>query len=50
MPSNMVIRQRAIHAEHKQERHDALLDAALGLLARAPDRVPNSGPRAVRRR
>ena len=37
----MVIRQRAIHAEHKQERHDALLDAALGLLARAPDRVPS---------
>jgi len=37
----MVIRQRAIHAEHKQERHDALLDAALNLLARAPDRVPS---------
>ena len=37
----MAIRQRAIHAEHKQERHDALLDAALGLLARAPDRVPS---------
>ena len=37
----MVIRQRAIHAEHKQERYDALLDAALALLARAPDRVPS---------
>ena len=37
----MVIRQRAIHAKHKQERHDALLDAALRLLARAPDRVPS---------
>jgi AcrR family transcriptional regulator len=37
----VVIRQRAIHAEHKQERHDALLDAALGLLSQAPDRVPS---------
>jgi AcrR family transcriptional regulator len=37
----VVIRQRAIHAEHKQERHDALLDAALGLLSRSPDRVPS---------
>jgi AcrR family transcriptional regulator len=37
----MVIRQRAIHAEHKQKRYDALLDAAMGLLARAPDRVPS---------
>jgi AcrR family transcriptional regulator len=37
----MTIRQRAIHAEHKQERYDALLDAALRLLARAPDRVPS---------
>jgi len=37
----MVIRQRAVHAEHKQERYDALLDAALGLLGRAPDRVPS---------
>jgi len=37
----MAIRQRAIHAEHKQERHDALLDAALALLAQAPDRVPS---------
>ena len=37
----MVIRQRAIHAEHKQERHDALLDAALELLGRAPERVPS---------
>jgi AcrR family transcriptional regulator len=37
----MVIRQRAIQAEHKQERHDAILDAALHLLLRAPDRVVN---------
>jgi AcrR family transcriptional regulator len=37
----MVIRQRAIQAEHKQERHDAILDAALRLLLRAPDRVVN---------
>ena len=35
----MVIRQRAIQAEHKQERHDAILDAALRLLLRAPERV-----------
>ena len=37
----MVIRQRAIQAEHKQERHDAILDAALRLLLRAPERVVN---------
>ena len=37
----MVIRQRAIQAEHKQERHDAILDAALRLLLRSPDRVVN---------
>jgi AcrR family transcriptional regulator len=37
----MGIRQRAVHAEHKQERYDALLDAALGLLGRTPDRVPS---------
>ena len=37
----MAIRQRAIQAEHKQERHDAILDAALRLLLRAPDRVVN---------
>ncbi|MEP7183442.1 MAG: TetR family transcriptional regulator [Betaproteobacteria bacterium] len=35
----MVIRQRAIQAEDKQERHDAILDAAERLLVRSPDRV-----------
>jgi AcrR family transcriptional regulator len=35
----MAIRQRAIQAEEKQERHDAILDAAERLLARSPDRV-----------
>jgi AcrR family transcriptional regulator len=35
----MVIRQRAIQAIDKQERHDAILDAAERLLARVPDRV-----------
>ncbi len=37
----MVIRQRAIQAEAKQERHDAILDAAERLLLRSPDRVAN---------
>jgi AcrR family transcriptional regulator len=37
----MVIRQRAIQAEHKQERHDAILDAAERLLLRSPERVAN---------
>jgi len=37
----MVIRQRAVLAEDKQERHHAILDAAARLLARAPDRVAN---------
>jgi len=37
----MVVRQRAIRAEHKQERHDAILDAALRLLQRAPEHVAN---------
>jgi AcrR family transcriptional regulator len=37
----MVIRQRAIQAEDKQERRDAILDAALRLLQRAPDRAAN---------
>jgi len=37
----MVIRQRAIQAEDKQERHHAILDAAERLLLRAPDRVAN---------
>jgi AcrR family transcriptional regulator len=35
----MVIRQRAIQAEDKQERHDAILDAAVRLLLRSPERV-----------
>ncbi len=35
----MVIRQRAIQAEDKQERHAAILDAAARLLARGPDRL-----------
>ena len=35
----MVIRQRAIQAEDKQERHDAILDAAARLLLRSPERV-----------
>jgi AcrR family transcriptional regulator len=39
----MVIRQRAIQAEDKQERYHALLDAAERLLARAPDRIANVG-------
>ena len=37
----MVIRQRAIQAEDKQERHHAILDAAARLLARSPDRIAN---------
>jgi AcrR family transcriptional regulator len=37
----MMVRQRAIHAEHKQERHDAILDAAERLLLRSPERVAN---------
>lgn len=39
----MVIRQRAIQAEDKQERYHAILDAAERLLARAPDRIANVG-------
>jgi AcrR family transcriptional regulator len=35
----MVIRQRAIQAEDKQERHDAILDAAERILFRSPERV-----------
>lgn len=35
----MVIRQRAIQAEDKQERYNAILDAAQRLLLRSPDRV-----------
>ncbi len=37
----MVVRQRAVQAEEKQERHDAILDAAERLLLRSPDRVAN---------
>jgi AcrR family transcriptional regulator len=37
----MNIRQRAIHAEHKQERHCAILDATERLLLRAPERIAN---------
>ncbi len=37
----MVIRQRAIQAEDKQERHHAILDAAERLLLRSPDRIAN---------
>src|SRR5258705_5126223 len=37
----MVIRQRAVHSEDKQERHHAILDAAERLLLGAPDRVAN---------
>lgn len=35
----MAIRQRAIHAEAKHERHEAILDAAGRLLLRAPARI-----------
>jgi AcrR family transcriptional regulator len=35
----MVIRQRAIQAEDKRERHDAILDAAERVLSRSPERV-----------
>jgi AcrR family transcriptional regulator len=37
----VVIRQRAIQAEDKQERHEAILDAAARLLMRSPERVAN---------
>lgn len=37
----MVIRQRAIHREDKEERHHAILDAAERLLERAPNRFAN---------
>ncbi len=37
----MVIRQRAIQAEDKQERHHAILDAAERLLLRSPERIAN---------
>lgn len=37
----MVLRQRAVLAEDKHERHHAILDAAERLLVRSPDRVAN---------
>jgi AcrR family transcriptional regulator len=37
----MVIRQRAIHTEDKQERHHAILDATERLLLRGPARAAN---------
>jgi len=37
----MAIRQRAIQAEDKEERHQALLDAAERLLLRSPERMPS---------
>ncbi|MFO1317192.1 MAG: TetR family transcriptional regulator [Burkholderiales bacterium] len=37
----MAIRQRAIQAEDKQERHHAILDAAERLLGRSPERIAN---------
>lgn len=37
----MAIRQRAMQAEDKQERYNAILDAAQRLLLRSPDRVAN---------
>jgi AcrR family transcriptional regulator len=43
----MVIRQRAIQAEDKQERRHAILDAAARLLLRSPDRIANVADVAV---
>jgi AcrR family transcriptional regulator len=37
----VVIRQRAIQAEDKHERHHAILDAAERLLLRSPERIAN---------
>lgn len=37
----MAIRQRAIQAEDKEERNQALLDSAERLMLRSPDRVPS---------
>ena len=37
----MIIRQRAMQAEDKQERRDAILDAAERLLLRSPDYIAN---------
>ncbi|WP_020506099.1 TetR family transcriptional regulator [Lamprocystis purpurea] len=43
----MAVRQRAIQAEDKQERRDAILDAAEGVLLNAPDRVASVAEVAV---
>ena len=37
----MVVRQRAVQAGDKQERHHAILDAAEQLLLRSPERIAN---------
>jgi AcrR family transcriptional regulator len=37
----MIIRQRAMQAEDKQERRDAILDAAERMLLRSPDHIAN---------
>jgi AcrR family transcriptional regulator len=37
----MILRHRAVHAEHKRERHDAILDAAERALLRSPDQDVN---------
>lgn len=37
----MTLRQRAIQAEHKRERHDAILDATESVLRRSPDGAVN---------
>jgi AcrR family transcriptional regulator len=43
----MAVRQRAIQAEDKQERRDAILDAAEGVLRNAPERVASVAEVAV---
>ncbi|CAG1008481.1 HTH-type transcriptional regulator EthR [Burkholderiales bacterium] len=43
----MVIRQRAIQTEDKEERHQALLDAAERLLLRSPERMASVAEVAV---
>ena len=45
----MVIRQRAIQAEDKQERHQAILDAAERLLLRSPERIASTKCSRLRR-
>jgi AcrR family transcriptional regulator len=39
--SGQMMKQRAVLAEDKEKRHDAILDAAARLLTRAPERVAN---------